>query len=558
MTATAARGPRSTGTMEPASVLRLAISASAALVAGGLVVTLWSNRDRATARRLAGVAVVMFLGAVGHLFVVDLSGPNAIIDLTGGEPNDLLWVVLGATVSIVATGIWSLFAFRYAGRARGVDRLATAGVALLSVACLVVAVRAVSTGPSVALVNTLAVGYLLVGFLATVGVFLLLWASVGANAFPVREPLLLSSAIVVLLSGVHVAQVFERPVLYPAALLLAGVSFLVPVYRYPIFETLPAARVAGRDRVVDEMGDGILVADRAGVLQDLNPAAASLFDVSRDDALGQPISSLLGSAVGPEDVLAAQEPVQVEVGSTIVEVTGTPVTDDRDRSFGTLLVCTDVTDRRIREEQLTLLSRFIADIVHEHMADVTAEMDAFEHSADSSAPTPTAQHVWERTTDLTTLVAHARDLEQAIAANGDDPSTTADLRPELRDVADRVAADCAVDLRTQVPADPFTVPLSPGPFETVLSILLEDACGRAADRVTLETTVDSPTIRIRFDGTASDRAADHDEIVSVTRPVVERVGGSISVTREGDERLVTIRFPAPDAVGDEQVAGDQR
>jgi PAS domain-containing protein len=534
--------------MDAASAVRLAISTASVLAAGGLALAVWPDRHRPTARRLAGVALVVCLGSLLHLLVVDLSGPGAVFDLTGWRPTDLLWVVLDTTASVVAAGIWSSFAFRYAGHGRGVDRLATVGIAVLSLACLAVAVRAVTRGPSVTLVNALAVGYLLVGFLAAVGVFLLLWASVGSNAFPVREPLVLSGGVVVLLSGVHVAQVFDSPTLYPAALLVASVSFLVPVWRYPIFETLPAARVAGRDRVVDEMTDGVVVADRAGVIRDVNPAAETLFDVAAENAVGRPLSAVLGSVGDPEAVIASQEPVQVETEGRTVEVTGPTVTSESDRSFGTLLVCTDVTDRRIREEQLTLLSRFVADGVREYMADVTGAVPADEAGVESE-PASRAGRVWDRATELTTLVALARELERAIAAEGDAADAEADLRPRIRAVADRVGEAQSVGVRVETPADPFSVALSPDPFETVLSVLLEDACERATDRVVLAATDDPPTIRIRSDGSASSGSAGADDAgmtVSVTRLVVERVGGSLSVTRDGDEREVTLRFPAPD------------
>lgn len=547
--------------MEFASVVRLAISASSALVAGGLAVTMWPDRDRTAARRLAGVAVVVCLGSIGHLLVVDLSGVDAVQGITGRESDSLLWVVLGSTASVVAAGFWSLFAFRYAGRGRGVDRLATAGVALLSVACLIVAVRAVRDGPSVELVNALAVGYLLVGFLATVGIFLLVWASVGANAFPVREPLLLSGGIIVLLLGVHIAQVFDRPVLYPAALLLASLSFSIPVWRDQLFETLPAARVAGRDRVVDEMDDGVLVADRTGILRDLNPAAASLFDVSRDDVLGQPLSTLFDSGVDPEAAIDSRDPVLLETDGTVVEVSGTTVTDQRDRYFGTLLVCTDVTERWIREEQLTILTRFVADVAHEHMADVATDVDTFKNDTkpDATEKSATAQRVWERTTNLTTLVAHARDIERAIAPDGDGLLSAEDLRPIIREVTEQVAVEQSIELTVETSSSPFPAPMSAGPFEAVLSILLEDACERAVDTVTLETTVGPPTIRIRSDDPMpkQDAATDEEMSLSVTRLVIEQAGGSLSVTRDAGEREVTLRFPDP-ASDNEQTIGDDR
>ena len=538
--------------MSVAPAGRLAIGLLAVVVAGTLAVSLWPRRDEATARSLLGVALVLLLGSLLHLLVAGPNGAAVVRGLTGRESADLLWVVLGAATSVVAGGLWSLFAFRYTGRDPRSIRVVATGVALLSLGSVTVAVRAATAGPSVALVDALTVGYLLVGFLATVGTFLLLWASVGANAFPVREPLLLSGGVVVLLSGVHVAQVFGRPVLYPAAIAVAGGSFLLPVRRYPIFETLPAARVAGRDRVVDELADGVVVADRTETVQDLNPAAERLFGVSAEAATGRPVSAVLDQRIEPDEVVVSQEPIRVETGGRSVEVTGSPVTDRRGRSFGTVLLCTDVTDRRTREEKLTLLSRFVADVVDDRMADVAADAAAVTDGTATADETAVADRVWTRTTDLTTLVAHAREIEQAIA-DGEEAATGTDLRPRIHEAVEQAVGDAdgdAVDHVVDPPEIPLSADLSASLFETVVKLVVEDAAGRAPDRVTVDATATPPTVRVSAAPTAStDRSPTgrtDDVTIPVVRLAVEQIGGEVSVTRDGDRRRVTVEFPPPD------------
>ncbi|RXK51100.1 PAS domain S-box protein [Halorientalis pallida] len=539
-----------------ASAGRLAVGSMAVVVAGALAASLWPRRDEATARSLLGVALALFAGSLCHLLVVAPGGPNVVPVLTGPEPGDLRWVVFGAATSVVAGGLWSLFAFRYTGRDTRSLRVVAAGVALLSLGSVAVAVRAATAGPSIALVDVLTVGYLLVGFLVTIGIFLLLWASVGANAFPVREPLLLSGGVVVLLSGVHVAQVFARPVLYPASLALASGSLLFPVWRYPIFETLPAARVAGRDRVVDELTDGVVVTDRTGTVQDLNPAAERLFGVSRAEVAGESVSAVLDQRVDPDDAIAAREPILVETQGAAVAVTGTPVSDRHDRSFGTVLLCTDVTERRTREEQLTLLSRFVADVVDDRMVDVAGDAAAVTDGTATADATAVADRVWSRATDLTTLVAHAREVEQAIA-DGEGTASDTDLRPRIREAVERAVdggsdGDAAEPV-VEVPDEPFSSDLSPGLFEAVVKLVVEDALERAPGRVTVEGTVEPPTVRVSADPAASGERSDatrSDEVtIPVVRLAVEGAGGSVSVTRDGDRRRVTTRFPAADGSG---------
>ncbi|SDE88653.1 PAS domain-containing protein [Halorientalis regularis] len=542
--------------MSVAPVGRLAVGILAAVVAGALAASLWPQRDEATARSLLGVALVLLLGSLVHLLVAGPIGAAVARDLTGRESTDLLWVVLGAATSVVAGGFWSLFAFRYTGRDPRSIRVVATGVGLLSLGSVTVAVRAATAGPSVALVDALTVGYLLVGFLATVGIYLLLWASVGANAFPVREPLVLSGGVVVLLSAVHVAQVFGRPVLYPASIALAGGSFLLPVRRYPIFETLPAARVAGRDRVVDELADGVVVADRTGTVQDLNPAAERLFGVPTEKATGRPVSAVLDQRADPDEVVASQEPIRLDAGGRTVEVTGSPVTDRRGRSFGTVLLCTDVTDRRTREEKLTLLSRFVADVVDDRMADVAADAAAVTDGTETADETVVADRVWTRTTDLTTLVAHAREIEQAIADGAGTASGT-DLRPRIPEAVERAADGRGngdvPDPAVEMPDEPLSSDLPPGLFETVVKLIVEDALERTVGRVAIRATVEPPTVRVSADpaasGERSDAARSDEVTIPVIRLAVEGAGGSVSVTRDGDERRVTAEFPSPEGSG---------
>ncbi|WP_336000145.1 PAS domain S-box protein [Halorientalis halophila] len=541
---------------------RLGISTLAVLLAASLLLSLWRHRRDATARSLLGVATVMFVGSVLHLLVVDLSGSSGVVDLTGWEPTALLWVVLAATASVVAGGIWSLFACQYTGRARRLRRVLTAGVAVVSIGSISIAGRAVRVGPEIALVNALTVGYILVGFLVTVGIFLLLWASIGQNAFPVREPLLLSAGIVVLLSGIHVAQVFDQPPLFPASVALSGVLFLVPVHRYPVFETLPAARVAGRDRVIEEMTDGVLVVDRAENLADLNPAAEALFGVQRSEIVDEPLSTILDPVIDPTDVVESRNPVRVELdGQTTLEITGTRVRDRHDRSVGTLLLCEDVTDRRIREEQLTLLGGFVADVVRSHMIEVS------EIAADPADRNPSpdrsqiADRIWTTTTELTTLVARARDVERAIAAGKDGAKPVMDVRSRIETVVETVTEDVDLPITVDIPDAPLSAVISGPLFEVIIETVLEDAVEHASDAVRLQITADEQvtvTVTTATDGPkdpapvpASDEAG-----ISVIRLAVEQVGGSLSVMRESDaRRRVTIRLPTTTSQIDPAVRG---
>jgi len=589
----------------PGSVAGLGAGLAAITASTALLAALWRRRDATTARSLLGLATASLLGVLAHVVVADSGGASTLLAPAADTPGGITWVVPGVVSTVWAGGIWSLFAFQYTGRGVALRRIVAAAAALLSIGALAAAVHAATAGLSPLSAQVLAVCYLLAGFLVTVGVFVLLWASVGHNAFPIVEPVVLSGGIVILLSGSLLAQVFDRAAVFPAAVALASVVFLGPVWRSPLFETLPAARVAGRDRVVEELGEGILVADRDGRLRDLNPAAESLLAVSRQAVRGEPVSTVLGSRAVPEAVLEARGPVRVEVDGTTLEVTGDPVADRRDRRFGTVLCCTDVTDRRIREEQLTLLGRFVVDVVRDRIETVEAEAAAAlldesgtdapiadetdapiadetdapgaggahtsepgetgtdEHDDHGSTaekgdaresahdPATAADSIWATTTALATLVARARSVERAIARDGDQGQPSADLRSEIESIADAVATDREADLAVDVPDDPFAPDLPRGVFEVVLETVLEDAIDPETP-TSLVVRTDPPGVVVsgdRSDPPASTTGRrDGWPSVELARLATELVGGSLAVSATPDgRRRVTIRLPAPSA-----------
>ena len=535
--------------MVPLTALRLGITVFATLVAVALVAVLFRHRDRTSARALLGVGAVTVVGTLLHLLVADLTPPNAVIAVTGWDLEPTAWVVIGTTIAVIAGGFWVLFAFRYAGRSRRVMQVTGAIVAGISLSAVAIATLALGN-PSTLAFQVLTVAYLLVGFLMTIGVFLLLWPVLGQQTVPIREPLLLSAGAIVLLSGSFVAQIFERPVLFPTFTSVACGLILVALVRYPVFETPPAARVLGRDRVVEELADGILIVDRRGRLRDLNPVAERLFGVSRASILEEPIESVFPTEFDPGGLARDEGPHRLELADgTTISVTADPVTDGRDRSFGHLVRCTDVTDRRRREEQLTLLSRFVVEVIRERMAAVADEATraADSESGDAAA---VADGIWKRTTQLTTLIAQTRSIERAIAENGARTDRRLDPSPVLRELRESIAAESGPQVEINASGMFIDTTVSSALLASLLEPVLEDAYSHAATRVDVSVDSDGPAIRIvddRPETTDLGDKSDTDLAVAVTRLAIDQLGGHLSVERTDDKRrAVVVSLPTND------------
>lgn len=532
------------------TALRLGTTTFAALVAVALVGVLLQYRDRASARALLGVGVFTSVGSLLHLLVADLTSPNAAIAVTGWDVEASAWVVIGTTTTVIAGGLWVLFAFRYTGRSRRVVQATGAIIGAISIGAVMTAALAVRD-PSPLTFQLLTVTFLLMGFLVTIGVFLLLWTSIDQQAVPLREPLLLAGGAIVLLSGSFVAQIFERPVIRPALTAITGGLFLFAVVRYPVFETPPAVRVLGRDRVVGELADGILIVDRSGRVRDLNPAGERLFDVSRASVLEDAFESLFPTAISLTDVAKRADPVRIELpDGTTVSVTADPVTDGRGRRVGHLITCTDVTARQRREEQLTLLSRFVVEVIQGRMTAVADEVTEIENTSFDDAP-EVAGRMWERTTQLTTLVAQTRSIERAIAENGIRPDERLAVGAVLRELRDSITTEAGPKMAVDTPADAIDTAVNSALLASLLEPVLEDACAHAVTQVEVTVETDPPTVRIIDDrpdvNDRAEKGSDADLSLAVSRLALDQLGGHLSVERTSEgRRAVVVVLPSGD------------
>jgi PAS domain S-box-containing protein len=168
--------------------------------------------------------------------------------------------------------------------------------------------------------------------------------------------------------------------LTPAALSIATVLISVAVFRYRLLESLPLAR---RD-VIEHLRDGVVMADAAGVILDLNPAAEgilgraardvrglSLGDVLRvfgEEESGQRLCALLASHSADSAPLVAEVRT---AGQRLVEVSVASVWAHLAEPAGWFAVLRDRTEERRferiaqRTEKLRSVGTLAAGIAHE-------------------------------------------------------------------------------------------------------------------------------------------------------------------------------------------------
>jgi len=154
----------------------------------------------------------------------------------------------------------------------------------------------------------------------------------------------------------NVLYVFELgPVpgqdLTPIGFALTGIMLTWSFKRLQLFDLAPVAR----DKVIEDMSDGMLVLDAQNRIVDINPAAEKLIGVDAKSAIGQQAETVLARWAGlvdlHRDVLQVQTQVLVD-GTDYTELRISPLYERGDRFSGRLIILRDITERKRAEEAL--------------------------------------------------------------------------------------------------------------------------------------------------------------------------------------------------------------
>lgn len=522
----------------------------ALLTSSVFLVAMWRRRTEPLARPLLGVAAVSVLSVLVQFALVE-----DLLRKTGTE----VWILSVYTASLPVLGLWVYFTFQYTGRGRQVTvSIAGAIGAMVGVTLLtVVFAPQIWPGRGNELVNAVtAVSTLLVQALTVVSVFTLLDETMRAPGYLYREALAHAGGVLLFGAAPFVASIYREPVAFPVVVTLSSLLFLVSITRYALFETLPVARVAGRDRVFNEIADPVIVVDRKATVKDLNPAAGACFGLDRSAAVGRPLGEAVQGPTDPELIAETGAPVHVEMadGRTL-SVTADRVTDSRDRLFGYLLLYRDVTDRRDRERRLGVLNQLLVGAVRDRMEGVAATAATLtQGNGGRHEPESVGEEVWQTTTELTELVTRAREVERALTTDGAGES-------ELVEAVRTAAADDAV-ASLDLPDDGSRVAVRRSLLDTVLGLTLGDVFPGTPVEAAVTAEGDSPTVRVSPAGGPPDdtgRSRPRGGPDGPTGPVdefavelagvaVEHAGGSLTVLdSEYRGRSVVVRFPSADS-----------
>jgi signal transduction histidine kinase len=189
--------------------------------------------------------------------------------------------------------------------------------------------------------------------LAIAGVVLLLReAARRPRPFSAQSAVLAAGALLpVAINLVYLLKLVPVPGLdiTPLSFLVSGFLYIITIFRLQLFDVVPLAR----DRLVENLLDGVVVLDAKGRVADFNPAAKALTGAS-EVSLSQPWGMLMAdwpslAAIpvnGNGDIL---ETARSSDGNRVLEVRSAPIFNRR-RLSGRLVVIRDITERQRAQE----------------------------------------------------------------------------------------------------------------------------------------------------------------------------------------------------------------
>jgi diguanylate cyclase (GGDEF)-like protein/PAS domain S-box-containing protein len=157
-----------------------------------------------------------------------------------------------------------------------------------------------------------------------------------------------------------------RPEFTPVAVTLSGIAFAWGLFRFRFLDIVPVAREA----VIEGMTDGMVVLDGQERIIDLNPAARGILGTSASNIIGTSIVQLLPTGCGlnfkgesSREEITFQHSGQLK----LFELRTSPLADQYGRATGTLLLLTDITERK-RAESAEREQRAMAEALRDTAA----------------------------------------------------------------------------------------------------------------------------------------------------------------------------------------------
>ncbi|UVE49180.1 PAS domain-containing protein [Haloferax larsenii] len=289
----------------------------------------------------------------------------------------------------------------------------------------------------------------------------------------------------------------------PFVFTLSMLLFVAADFRYGLFRAHPLARDIAREHVIEEMVDGVLVVDRANIITDVNPAAATALGVSPRSVIGEKLDVVLpGLATRIESADSESETYYHASSDVTYDVRVSRFSRPRNGLQGQIVTLHDVSETRQREERLSVLNRILRHDIRNGLnvvggfADLVADTDA-----DAEMRQHAAARIKHRTDELLDLAEKIRAIEKGLDRQNERQST--ELMGVLDTVVEQIERrwpEATVTLSGPDEVTVLTTPIA----EALFHNLVENAAEHGGESPTIDVVVttadDWVTVEVTDDG----------------------------------------------------------
>ena len=450
----------------------IALDAGAVALLGSTGWKAFQARERPSGRPFAALLAVLTLWAVlmlGSEFPVGSGDGLAASLFSFGQIG----------VALLVPCVWVMYVLGYTGRGTGMTRRRIAMFAgmVLPVACsgIVFAV-----GLPIQTIEAVLAGLLGTEILYLFGLFLYgTYLVVGHGRQHERISNLQTAVVVGGVAVPYLAGLVGRSNTptdgVTMGLLVSGGLFAVAVHRYPVLTGFPKADYVGRTRVVEALQEAVVVVDWDNRIIDANAKAGELFDRAPGAMVGEPVRSVTDGLDGSDLSAGTTSTVTLRTvkGRRQFQYSVSPVdagetgTGDETDPVARAVVLRDVTDRRTREQRLTVLNRVLRHNVRSELDVVLAHADRIDDEGLRAS-------IKESASDLVELGDKARRAEDIMTARTGS-SEPVDLVAVVREVVERHREDYPAGKITLSSPDELTVTTHRKVIREVVSELVDNA-----------------------------------------------------------------------------------
>ena len=347
--------------------------------------------------------------------------------------------------------------------------------------------------------------------------------------------------------------------LTPFVFVLTGVLYSLALFHFDLLERTPIAQ----RRAIELVGDGLLVVDATGRIEDANAVAERILDFDSNDRRS------FSDLVPVDDVMDVHGTIRTVAGTDgrhAYDTLVSELTNTRGQCTGYAVVFRNVTDRYEYEQRLEVANRVLRHNLRNDMNIVLGHARLIHDESTDPAIAAYAGNIEATAEALVTMSEKARELSTLRYIRTDDEEPI-DVTTSVREVVTEFErTETEVSFSLSCPGTVTVDVITHGGFTLALRNLIENAiehndCDDPRVEIEVATVGEATTVTVRDNGPGlpepeqdllrqgTQTPIKHTEGLGLwlTNWVVTAAGGSVSYETSSDVGTsITLVFPSGD------------